>query len=92
MHTYNTMKFTEARKQFSTLHEHFDKDNNAIIVEKHGQRLLAIVDPDYLDAMVETMEIMADPNTYKMLLESLDDIKHGRVRSHEDVRRDILGD
>ena len=85
------MKFTEARKQFSTLHEHFGKDNQAIIVEKHGQKMLAIVDPEYLEAMVETMEIMADPNTYKMLLESLDDMKHGRVTSQEDVRREILG-
>jgi PHD/YefM family antitoxin component YafN of YafNO toxin-antitoxin module len=92
MSTTHTMKFTEARKQFSTLHEQLGKGNSAIIVEKHGQRLLAIVDPEYLDAMMETMEIMADPNTYKMLLESLDDIKHGRVHSHEDVQREILGD
>ena len=44
---------------------------------------------ELLEAALETLEILADPNTLKMLEESLEDIRNGRLVDHEEIASDL---
>jgi len=84
----HTIDITEARAQINKLDDRL-RDERIIKVTRHNKPVFAFVDLEYLSTVLETIEIMTDPDTCKMLQESLEDIKHGRVHDHEDVRREF---
>lgn len=85
----NTLDISEARKKFNTLDQ--DLDENAIIhITRHGKRAFAIVNTEYLSTVMETMEILADPDALEMLQASMEDIRQGRVFDQDDVERELL--
>ena len=89
--TNKTIDITEARKRITQIDSQV-KDNRVIKVTRRGKEVFAFVDIEYLSALLETIEIMKDPESYQMFMESLDDIRNGRLHDHEDVRREIFGD
>jgi prevent-host-death family protein len=86
-----TIDISEARNQFTRLDERL-RDEHVVQITRHGKPVFAVVDIEYLTAVLETIEIMSDPASYKMFMESLEDIKHGRVFSQDDVRRELLNE
>ena len=85
----DTLDISEARKAISQLSDRV-QDKQVIWVTRHNKRAFAVVNPDLLEALLETMEILHDPETLKMLQQSLDDIRAGRLHDHEDVKRELL--
>ena len=63
--------------------------NQIIYVTRHGNNVFALVALDYLDTVTETIEIMSDPASMRLLQESLKEIKAGRVHEHDDVEREL---
>jgi hypothetical protein len=45
------------------------------------------VDTDLMRVVLETLEILKDPDALQMLEQSLEDIRFGRLYDHEDVRK-----
>ncbi len=88
--TVKTLDISEARKQFSTLDEQLREDL-IIKITRHNKGAFAVVDLDYLEMLMETVEILSDPEAMEMLNKSIEDIQAGRVRDHEDVKRELLG-
>jgi hypothetical protein len=43
-----------------------------------------------LQAVLETIEILSDPDGLELLREGLRDIRAGRLHDHEDVKRELL--
>lgn len=84
-----TLDITEARKQFNRLDERL-RTEPVIYVTRHNQEVFAVVDIEYLSTIFETIEIVTNPESYKLFMQSLEDIKHGRVHDHEDVKRELL--
>ena len=85
----NTLDITEARSQFLRLDERL-RDEQVIQVTRNKKPVFAVVNIQFLEAVLETIEIMSDPTSYKLFMESLDDIKHGRLHDQEDVKRELL--
>jgi PHD/YefM family antitoxin component YafN of YafNO toxin-antitoxin module len=83
-----TLDISEARKQFLKLDERLREDR-VIWVTRHNKKAFAVVDTELLHAVLETIEILADPDACKMLQQSLQDIKAGRLHDHEDVRKEM---
>lgn len=84
-----TLEISEARKHFNSIDERLRSDR-VIVVTRHNKKVFAVVDYDYLSAVLETMEILADPNAMQLLQESLDDIRAGNVQDHDDVEKELL--
>ncbi len=87
--TTATLDISEARNQFSHLDERL-REERVIYVTRHKRRAFAVVDPDYLATVLETIEILADPESARMLMESMADIAAGRLHDHDDVKREFL--
>jgi len=84
-----SMDITDFRNNWTSMQERV-RDQQVIRITKHGKDAFAVVDIEYLQAVLETIEIMSDPESHRLLLESLDDIKHGRVVDHDEVKRRLL--
>lgn len=87
--TTGTLDITEARRQFNKLGERL-LDEHVIYITRHNKRAFAVVDIEFLSSVLETIEILSDPESHRMFIESLEDIKMGRLHDHEDVKRELL--
>ncbi len=85
-----SLDISEARKQFTTLDKRLREDQ-VIWVTRRNKRAFAVVDTELLQTVLETIEILSDPDALAMLQRSMQDIKAGRLHDHEDVKRELLG-
>lgn len=83
-----TLDISEARKQFNSLDERLSSEN-VITVTRHGKGAFFVVNLEYFSAMLETIEIMSDPESLQAFLESLEDIKEGRLHNQDDVVNEL---
>lgn len=83
-----TIEISEARKQLNTLDRRLARER-VITVLRHGKPTFALVELEYLAAMLETIEIMSDPKAMEMLRKSIKDIQQGRVHDHDDVEKEF---
>lgn len=63
--------------------------DRVVWVTRHKRRAFAVVDPEYLESVLETLEILADPETAEMLEQSLRDIREVRLHSHEELEAEF---
>lgn len=83
-----TLDITEARSQLNRLDERL-RDDRIIYVTRHNKRVFAVVDLVFLQTLVETMEIISDPDSLRLFQQSLEDIREGRVTEHEDLKKEL---
>ena len=84
-----TLDISEARKKFNTLDRDL-QDDYVIYITRHNKKAFAVVNVEYLTTVMETLEILADPEAIRMLQDSIADIRHGRVFDQDDVERELL--
>ena len=80
----NSLDISEARKRFNTIERDL-KDSPVIYITRHNQEAFAIVDIDYLETVMETMEVLGDPEAMQMLNESLRAIERGELIDQENI-------
>lgn len=83
-----TLDISEARKQLNSIDARL-KDERVIYVARHSKRAFAVVDLEYLSAVMETIEILSDPEAMRMLAQSIQDIRAGRLHDHDDVEKEL---
>ena len=83
-----TLDISEARKQFNSL-DQLLMSEKVIRITRHNKEAFAIVNLDYLSAILETLEIMSDPKTYKMFMQSLVDLREGRLHDQEELEKEF---
>jgi len=71
------MSITEARSELNRIGARLSRDH-VIYVERHGKTAFALVDAEYLQAVLETLEVMADPKLYAVLKKGLRDVRARR--------------
>ena len=84
-----TLDISEARRQLNTLDQRL-REAPVIYITRHNKKAFVAVDLEYFSAVLETLEILADPESLKMLHDSIADIRAGRLHDHEDVKRELL--
>ena len=83
-----TIDISEARKRFNTLDRDL-KDRPVIYITRHNREAFAVVDIEYLETVMETMEVLGDPEAMQMLNESLRGIERGELIDQEDVEKEL---
>lgn len=83
-----TLDISEARKQLNSIDERL-KDERIIYITRHNKRAFAVINLDYLSAVMETIEILNDKEALRMLQESIEDIRAERLHDHDDVEKEL---
>lgn len=84
-----TLDISEARKKFNTLDRDL-QDDCVIYVTRHNKKAFAVVNVEYLTTVMETLEVLADPEALQLLQDSIADIRAGRVFDQDEVERELL--
>ncbi len=86
-----TISISKARSTLLDLPKAFSrkKDSGAVTVTRRGKPILAIMPWDFYESIVETLEVMADPDLRNSLSKSIKEMTQGRLLSWEKVKKDL---
>jgi len=82
----------EARKQLTRLPEKLAQEHRAVAVTRHGTEVLAIMPWDLFETIMETLEIMGDPELMESLRRGIKDVQEGRLIPLEEVEQRLTPD
>ncbi len=75
-----TLSIAEAREQFTRLPERFDEEPDLTVqVTRHGKPVMVVLPWDIYESIIETLEVMADPDLMAALRQSANDIAQGKT-------------
>ena len=76
---------THVKKNLLNILKTMSEDHATITVTKNGKPVSIMMTPDRYETLMETIEILADPEIMKALAASAEDFKQGRVYEDADV-------
>ncbi len=80
----------EVRDQFASLPERFSRDPDLTVqVTRDGMPVMAVFSWEMYESIIETMEIMADPDLMAALRQSANDIAQGKMKDWEVVKAEL---
>lgn len=82
------MPLAELRQRLAGINREVQKSPETVVrVTYRGKPSLAVMSADLYDSIVETLDVMSDPEAVEALRGSLADIESGRVRALDEVAR-----
>ena len=82
------LTISEARKALLDLPERLARTpERAVTITRRGQPVLAVLPWRFYESIIETLDILRDPEMVKALRESLEDLERGRVVSHAEAKK-----
>lgn len=85
----NTYSISEIREEITHLPEHFDKEPEAIAVTRHGKPVMAILPWELYESIIETLEVMSDPELMAAFRQGVQELNEGKGRPWEEVKKDL---
>ena len=84
-----SLSMMEARARLTALPEEFDRngETGAITVTRRGRPVLAVMRWDLYDSIVETLEILGDPELMRQLRKGIQDAKKRRTYTISELRK-----
>ena len=84
------LAMAEARKQLPKLADALEKhpEIGAVKVTRHGKPVLAVLSWDLYESVVETMEIMSDPEMMAAFRQGVKEMQEGKAIPLEQFRRE----
>jgi len=79
-----TLTITEARKKFMALPDQADEEQ-VLAVTRRNKKVMAVMSWDLYEGLLETVEILSDPELMKFVKASIEDIKAERTHSLSDA-------
>ena len=83
--TMKTVPLGKARAELSNLIAELQKTNEPVFITKDGQRAAVILSADEFDSMIETLDILSDPETMADLKRSRAEYEAGAVFTSAEV-------
>jgi antitoxin YefM len=84
-----SVPFTEARARLSDLLDQVERSHEHVEITRNGRPAAVLMSPEEYESIVETLEILGDDELLGALEQSEEDVKSGRLRSWEDIKRDL---
>ena len=82
------LTISEARKALLNLPEKLARTpERAVTITRRGQPVLAVLPWEFYESIVETLDILGDPEMVRVLRESLEDLKRGRLVSNTEAKK-----
>lgn len=91
---YNTamakkVPFSRARAELSDLLDEVELRHEHVEITRNGRPVALLVPIEEYESVIETLDILGDDELMEALRRSEDDVQAGRVKSWEDVKRDL---
>ena len=83
-----SMPITEARDKLTSLHGELEGTGNTIAVTNRCNPVLAVLNWEFYESILETLEIMSDPDLVKSLRKSIEEAKAGNTVSLKDAEKE----
>ena len=80
-----TLSLAEARAEFSKIVSEAQETHERFDITKNGERAAVLLSADEYDSLIETLEIMADPQLVAALARSRQEVESGDVFKLQDV-------
>mgnify|MGYP001582598498 CR=1 FL=1 len=87
----DTLTITQARNKLLALPEKLSKSKTAkaVAVTKRGQPILAIVEWELYESILETLEVMGDPELMQALRRSVKEAQEGKIIPWKKAKRQL---
>jgi len=86
------LTITKARQALLELPERLAKTTEKTVsITRRGRPVLAVLPWELYESIIETLDVLGDPEATAALRASLEDIRKGRVVSHEVARKRLRG-
>lgn len=85
----NTVSLKELRPNLPKVVERIDGRLDRYVVTKRGKPVVVMLSVDDYESLIETLDILADPEAMAGLREGERDIKKGRTRSWKEIKRSL---
>lgn len=85
----NELSITEARERLTRLPDELAASHETLAITRHNQPVLAVLPWDLYEAILETLEVMSEPETMAALRQSVADVAAGRAISLDDLRTEL---
>lgn len=76
---------TAARGMLARLPEKLTEENRAVALTKRGKPVLVVIPWDLYESILETMEILEDPEMMDGIRQGIEDMRQGNLISHREV-------
>lgn len=80
---------TQAKNSFLELLRGAEERGEEVLVTRNGRPCAVVVSAEEWESLLETIEILSDPDLMKKLTRSLRERKAGRFLSHEEVWKKV---
>lgn len=85
-----TMTLTEARNQLLKVADELERRPDEVVeVVKRGKKVMTLLSAEVYDAIVETLEFLADEESYKKLRSAIKEIETGKGIPWSTARRKL---
>jgi prevent-host-death family protein len=81
--------FSEARANLSDLLDLVESKHEHVVISRSGKDVAIVLSVDEFDSLIETLEVLDDPELMAAIAESEEDVKAGRVYPWEQVKREL---
>jgi prevent-host-death family protein len=83
-----SLPISEARREINNIAASLDREDT-ISVTSRGKEVLAILPWDSYEAIVETLDIMSDPELMNSLKQSIAEYKSGKAEDWDEVKKEL---
>ena len=84
-----TITITEGRKELFKIAEEVQKPDTQYIFTIEGKPGVVLMSADEYDSLMETMEILSNPEIMRDIRQAEEDYKKGRYTSWEEVKKEL---
>jgi len=82
------LTITQARRGLLNLPERLARGpERAVTITRRGRPVLAVMPWEFYESIVETLDVLSDPEMVLALRESIEDLKHGRRVSNAEAKK-----
>lgn len=85
----NTLSLKELRPELPKVIERIDGKLDRYIITKRGKPVVVMLSVVDYEALMETLDILADPKAMMGLRRGEDDIRQGKTRSWKEVKESL---
>lgn len=86
------LSLTEAQANLSKLVESVLNTHERFELTRNGERVAVLLGADDYDSLLETLDILSDPDEVEAIRTGLGDLEHGQLSSADEVRAALTTD
>jgi len=75
---HKNLSISEARNELTSMPEFFEQHPGAVAITRRGEPVIALMSWALYESLLETIEVMLDPDAMEAIRQDLKDIKAGK--------------